>query len=1491
MNSGAYKMGSVTRRCFRTVRMGSALVVALLCLLATSVSQAQVTYPLGSTGVMGLGNPNGDFSIAQDDMNVKVPGGYVRINRDFDGTQWVFNRQWSGLGDPSFNQNSYASLGSFRSCTIIDGISSCDSTGSAGVQTGIRTFVEITQTRVPNDPQFGRLPDGSPLPGANNAQFLARKGVGFTRSTDGTSYVSSKYPRFLVRPQLVSVLPASAGPDSHPSVGRPGQGGVATTQVNGFRWTDRSGAWIEYDNFGRIASYGDRNDVRVWFQYASHGQIERILDDNGRTVFTFLYSGNGSFITEARDHTPLDGNLRRVAYHYDSVGRLDRVTDARGHDTSYDYHAGGGENAYKISKVTDAEGRVLGIEYGATGRIEKLTGPDGARTNIEYGYDKLKKEFSTVVRYPETATGRKTEIKRYDLEGRMVYSEVTGKTVLTTQGLRRSATYTDANNNTVSVTRDAFDQITRKTNSDGSSTTLTYESGSLDVKEVVDEAGVATNLVYDSHGNLTNLRAAIGKPEEQITEYEVNTRGEAELVRRKGGVNVNGGSDPDVELQLTYDANGNVRELTDGEGKLWKYEYDALGNMTKAVDPLNHEWIYTYDAHGNRITANDPNQLTSHFTYDGTDRLLTATDPRGKTHQIDYDAAGRLQKATDPTGSALTQDYDNAGRLTGRLDSLSQRVQFGYDNLDRMTSLTDGEGNISRFDYSDVDGSDRGGALVSKIDYPTVQYLLRYNNRRGLTQIAEVVDGVTRTTQLGYDSRGAIVSAVDAYGKPQEMQYDALGRPTRGADELGHAQALAYDRRGNLVRVTDELGHATQLEYDRRDKLVKETNALGKITGYQYDDAGRLQQITRPNGVKLDFEFDPGGRLSTRRSYRADGSLELTDTFTWDAGNRLTGWSTQNASSLRTYDDANRLLSETVTVDGVAMARHYTYHPNGQVKTLTGPDGVTLTYTYDGNGALHRLDIPGEGSLSVTERIWTKASKTVLPGGTVQEIERDGLLKPTRLRTKSPGQAIVFDQASSYGKRDELLSRTTQGVQVDYTYDDAMRLLEADPSSGTTETYQLDAANNRLNDHVVSATWSYDAANRLTQRGNVSYIYDDAGNLIRKLDASVAEPRRTIHYAYDGYNRLVEVRDGADQVVSRYAYDPFGYRLSKDVTAAGAASSDTTAGKRLFLQSAEGLLAEVNSAGGVIQSYGWQIGRSYSTDPLFMRSGSVYYYYQNDELGQPRQLLDKAGNVVWSASRVSAFGQVTIAAGSSIEQPWRFPGQYYDAETGLHYNLQRYYDAQTGRYVTEDPIGLAGGFNRYAYAYGNPTNYLDPTGEVAFLALIPIAYGIFEVASTLYDLYDTYKTFTDPCSSDLDKFLSAAGLAGGFIGPGGGYGFAAKKAVKAAKKAPIIMGENMERVSKYANKVGGETINDFVPSNQWSMQANKEWVQQMRAEGRDIIDVGPDFARRAQRAQQGIRPDAPAYNLERMELDGYAGYQGVFERTGKHSGGVPGLDP
>lgn len=1353
--------------------------ILLLLLAAASVAHAQVTFPLGSKGNMGLGSPNGDFYVVQDDLQVKVPGGYVRVNRDFDGNQWVFNRQWSGLGRPRYYKASYASMGSYFSCTIIDGISSCDKTASSGTVLIAPDPVDlkVQQTRVPSDPYFGRDGEGTPLPDLSTIDSIARKGVGFTRSSDGSSFVSSKHPRFVVRPLPVPTLPTSTSPDAHPASGKPGQGGVATTEVNGFRWIDRSGAWIEYDNFGRITSYGDRNDVRVWFQYGSHGQIERVLDDNGRTVFTFLYSPDGEFITEARDHTPFDGSTRRVQYQYDDTGRLRAVVDARGNTTKFDYgHAGDSSDigsiepgfgtastvpvgtgstmlisntTLKIKKVTDAEGRVTQIGYGVTGRMQKLVTPDGGVHEIEYGYDKLKKEFSVTLKSPETENGRKIETRRFNQEGQGIYREVNGRVLMTAEGSSHSLTYIDANNNRTTITRDNFDEVSKITYADGASLTYSYEAGSTDVREIVDEVGSIHRYFYDDRGNLSRRVAAQGLAEEQVTEYQYNGRGEAEVILRKGGTNPDGSVDVDVELRLSYDANGNVSELLDGEGKRWRYEYDSQGNRTKTIDPLGYEWTYTYDSHGNLLSETDPNRNVWSYTYDKTDRILTIKDGRGKISHVGYDSAGRETEWTDPYGAAFTDGYDPAGQLVSRSDALGQDAKLSYDSSGRVRKVVDGEDFATLLSYEEVDGIDRGSNRVARVAYPTFERLYRYDNRRRPTQQLEKLGDDTRLTGITRDARGRITTVTDPNGHTRSYEYDAFGRMTASIDQLGNTVRFGYDHRNNLVSVTNEKGKVSRLSYDKRNLLVTETNPLGESTNYAYDDAGYQVELKRPNGFTVSYDYDPAGRLQTRQSYRPDGSVELTDRFTWGDSDNLVTWTSDRASGSVEYDDADRLLREAVNIDGVTLARAYTYHPNGQVKTYTGPDGITLTYAYDGNGQLDRVDIPGEGSISVTERKWMAPTKVVLPGGTVQEMERDGLLNLTRLRVRTPDQTLAFELENRFGKLVELTERATDGETTRFEYDEAVRLVKADAGfmAGTSETFVIDTAGNRTEHSVVSGTWVYDDANRLQQRGDIGYEYDAAGNLIRQVDASRAEPLRTTHFIYDGYNRLTEVRDGTNQVIARYAYDPFGYRLIKDVQTAGAARGGTV-GKTLFLQGEEGLLAEVTSDGSVLRSYGWHPEQSYATGPLFQHADGTYFYYHTDHLGTPWRMTNTAGQVVWKATDYTAFGKADVAATAAIVQPWRFAGQYMDSETGLHYNLQRYYDADSGRYISEDPLGFDSDINFYSYARHSPTNLIDPTGEILPF-LIPLAGNYLRCVGICTLIDSAAQALTNPCEIDF----------------------------------------------------------------------------------------------------------------------------------------------
>ncbi len=116
--------------------------------------------------------------------------------------------------------------------------------------------------------------------------------------------------------------------------------------------------------------------------------------------------------------------------------------------------------------------------------------------------------------------------------------------------------------------------------------------------------------------------------------------------------------------------------------------------------------------------------------------------------------------------------------------------------------------------------------------------------------------------------------------------------------------------------------------------------------------------------------------------------------------------------------------------------------------------------------------------------------------------------------------------------------------------------------------------------------------------------------------------------------------------------------------------------------------------------------------PLAFVQDTEVYYYHLDHLGTPQEITDAQGEIVWSV-RYKAYGNVIRKEVEVVENNLRFQGQYFDKETGLHYNRFRYYDPDVGRFIHQDPIGLVGGDNLYLYV-PNPINWLDPFGLISY---------------------------------------------------------------------------------------------------------------------------------------------------------------------------------
>ena len=406
-----------------------------------------------------------------------------------------------------------------------------------------------------------------------------------------------------------------------------------------------------------------------------------------------------------------------------------------------------------------------------------------------------------------------------------------------------------------------------------------------------------------------------------------------------------------------------------------------------------------------------------------------------------------------------------------------------------------------------------------------------------------------------------------------------------------------------------------------------------------------------------------------------------------------------------------------------ACAGMTSYNALGQKNSLTYPDGATYRYTYDANNQLSTVNLPtgpnaNTASITFNSYQWTVPAQITLPGGTVRTQDYDGLLRVKDISVKDPGQSQVLNYQYGYDTTGNIASKATEAGATSYSYDSLDHLTGATYTNQTTpqanETYTYDPVANRITDHRTTAAWTYNENNQLETADGISYTYDDNGNTLNQTDAngSTGSPQAR-NYTYDTDNRLIEVRDNSNTLIAAYSYDPFGRRLSKD----------TGTQKTYYFYNAEGLIAEADASGQVTKSYGYAPGstastgsaQAFSTNPLWLKAAAMgsqtqgYYYYQNDHLGTPQKLLNQSGVVVWSAT-YDSFGKATVDAASTVSNNLRFPGQYEDGETGLHYNWMRYYDPLRGRYVTSDPIRLLGGVNFYIYVGGNPLAGIDPKG-------------------------------------------------------------------------------------------------------------------------------------------------------------------------------------
>ena len=932
--------------------------------------------------------------------------------------------------------------------------------------------------------------------------------------------------------------------------------------------------------------------------------------------------------------------------------------------------------------------------------------------------------------------------------------------VLYGDGIARLTGWQDGNDNHIRVTWDARRLPARIDDSAGHSLALEFGRGAggvrlLGVTLMPAEAGaVAQTLVsydYDGAGNLQRVRnrggdvvrefgyrnhvmVEHGQPDGLVSRYEYDVEGPDGKVVRNW---------TNTGQWWTFRYLDKETVVTDQLGRTQHYRFDARGRLVTQVDAAGGVTTRRLDENGNLLELTDPAGRAVRYRYDERSRIVRVerggrgtgivydarfdkpaliTDALGATTVLRYDAQGNLASVTNALGQRTAYQYDDRGLPVKVIDARGGVKELAYNRAGQLIRYTDCSGSTSGFDY------DEQGRLVRARD-PNGNASTYAYDALGRLQAVTHADGTTERYE--YDRLGRLVAHVDPAGHRTAYELDRDGKPLKRIDARGGVLEYRYDTARRIAELINENGDAHRFVYDALDRLAEETSFDARVTRYRYDDSGLIvgkdelgcAPRTETTPIATTYVRDSLGQLTEKVISRVTGvaqAQQMRLRFAYDSLGRMTQAINADATVSMTYDAIGQLIAEQTDASGVATALRHQYDELGNRVQTTLPDGRILNNLYYGSGHLHQVNLDGEVITDIErDRAHRMIART--QGALVSQFRHDPVGRLLS-QTAGEGASTVIARQYDYDEVGNLVTIDDQRNGVTrYSYDPIGRILSAvQPQS--SERFAFDPAHNLL-DTTVAPVGRVEG-NRIRVYEDKRYDYDAHGNVVEKLVGRHTRMRFEWNPAHQ-LVRSVVARGSSEaaQTVS-YAYDPFGRRIAKR----------DAFGVTRFVWDGNRLLCEQRGSHSRTYVYGEDVFVPLArVDAVAGVEGAVraeVRHLHTDHLGTPRELTDADGRVVWAA-RYRAWGNVLevvqedasvdLSVGAradefGVAQPIRFQGQYCDTETGLHYNRYRYYDPDIAHYLTQDPIGFAGGVNLYQYAPSS-TTWIDPLGLSKYVVI------------------------------------------------------------------------------------------------------------------------------------------------------------------------------
>lgn len=922
----------------------------------------------------------------------------------------------------------------------------------------------------------------------------------------------------------------------------------------------------------------------------------------------------------------------------------------------------------RLASIEDRNGRHFDITYADDDTPALISHHGGYRVAIDRHPDLRR---ITGLRLLDTdGPGTETSLVRFGYNDAGDLTEVFNSSGLPLRfaydDMHRITGWTDRNGTEYGYVYDDAGRVIRTTGSDGfMSSTFEYDDETRTTRftnslghTTAHEHNDAYRLIRttDTLGNVTvrewdesnRLVTSLIDPLGRVTRYEYDDAENLSVVCYPDGTRV----------QATYNELNLPVEVTDAGGASWRQYYDDHGLPARTIDPVGAETRYRYDTHGDLAEITDPLGGTTSFRYNPAGVPLEVTDALGATTRQVVDAFGRVVAVADSGGDVTRLNWSVEGKLLSRVDADGSTQSWTYDPEGNLVAHTDPLGQVTHFDYN---AFDRVSARISP-------------------------DGTRH--EFTYDSELRLVSVTNPMGARWTYTRDAMGR---------------------TLAETDFNGRTLMYEYDAVGQLVARTNGAGQTSAYTYDLVGRLIGRTADDQVE-SFEFDANGRPV--RAVNSDSEIVFA------------------------YDAAGRPISETCN----DRALSYGYDLLGRRVTRRTPAGVETTWAYDAGHRPVTLGTSGR----VLDFAYDAAGREIsrrLGATTLTQAwgPSDRLLTQTLARAAAPDAQsdpsepeAQLIQRRAYSYRDDgQLSGVDDLLHGRRAFQlDAVGRVTAVANSREAETYSYDRMGN-----VSHAFWSSErgagdgsdaraslgeadyAGSLLRRAGRTTYEYDGQGRVVRKSRKLLSGGSRVWTFNWDAEDRLTHATtpDGASW---RYLYDPLGRRVAKLRLEEDGAIAEETA----FIWDGTVLIEQhrTQPEGSTrVTTWDWdpddyrpltQTERVISGHELPQDEvDQCFYAIVSDLVGTPTEIVDESGGIVWQPDASLWGASLVEPSRRDADFPLRFPGQYFDSETGLHYNFYRYYDPATARYISPDPLGLAAAPNHHAYVR-NPLWWADPLG-------------------------------------------------------------------------------------------------------------------------------------------------------------------------------------